>query len=422
MSQTLLAAVVLSTVTLLAAPATAAPASQPASAAADEPAAGPWDRSLGFERAGRLDDARAVLVTAYGAAPESYEVALRLAWLDLKQRRVPDAIQRYRRARALEGAGSEATRGLVDALTLDGYRLLDGGYRREARAVFTEAAGLDPQAADARTGLRLAAPPPVFGAEGWLGGFTASLARVRTLGLTASVEADYRPHEDVRLRLAYRHVETRTRGPGSGGGGQGSGGLVGRQEEVYASAAFARRLVGVEAAGLAIVPADTDAVFGGGLSARLGFRWGGALDASVLKLADGRHWQLTPTAFYWPTAWLGFAAGARVTLDPVGKDASARLGATLRRGPVTLLLQAHYGGERWPFELGAFTVTSLAATLKFGGNLTALLRVSRSVDLGLQLQAEGLAGGSERGAYYSVGLGVRWSLGRADAAVASPSR
>jgi len=152
----------------------------------------------------------------------------------------------------------------------------------------------------------------------------------------------WRPRDDVRLRLGFRHVETRTRGGGGtavatvlrpqagyggGGGGSGSGmgGLVGRQEEVYLSAAVTRRLFGVELAGVLVAPGDAEVAAGGGLSARAGFRWGAALDAVELHLADGWHTQLTPMAFYWPIASLGLAAGARVTLDPVGTDASARL-------------------------------------------------------------------------------------------------
>jgi len=85
---------------------------------------------------------------------------------------------------------------------------------------------------------------------------------------------------------------------------------------------------------------------------------------------------------------------------------------TWRPGPVTLHLQGHYGAERWPLDIAAFTIASLAATLEYGGTLTALLRVSPSVDLGLQVQAERLAGGTARGTYFTAGLGLRWSSGR----------
>jgi hypothetical protein len=419
--------------------AASAPASAPAfvAAPADEPGLGPWDRSIAHERAGRLETARAVLEEAYGVAPGSYEVAVRLAWLTLRQRRVVEAISRYRAARALEGAGAEATQGLAAALTLHGYALLGRGERAAARAALTEAVALDPRAADARAGVRLAVPPPAWAPEAWLGGLYAVLGSVRTFGGTASLDVPWRPREDVRLRVGFRHVETRTQSAGGaavatvlrpmagygggsgGGGGGGGGGIVGRQEEVYASAAFARRLFGAEVAGLVIAPANAAVVAGGGASARLGFTWGGALEASALHRSDGWHTQLTPTVFYWPLASLGLGAGARVTLDPVGTDVSGRIGVTWRPGPLTLHAQGHYGGERWPFDIAAFTVTSLAATLEYGGTLTALLRVSPSIDLGLQVQVERLAGGTERGTYVTAGLGLRWSYGRNDPGVAT---
>jgi hypothetical protein len=410
--------------------------SAPASAAAvpvEEPETGPWDRSLALERAGRLDAARAVLEEAYGPAPESYEVAVRLAWLNLRQRRAAEAVRRYRAARALEGAGPEATQGLVSALTLAGYAALQRGERAAARAAFAEALALDPSAADARAGRRLAAPPPAWAPEAWLGGLYAGLGTVQTYGGTVSLDVPWRPRDDFRLRLGFRHVETRTRGAGgtavatmlrpmagygggSGGGGGGSGsgmgGLVGRQEEVYLSAAFTRRLFGAEIAGLVVAPSDTEVAGGGAASARVGFTWGGAADAAVLHLSDGWHTQLTPMAFYWPIPSFGLSAGARITLDPVGKDVSGRLGVTWRPRPLTLHVQGHYGAEHWPFDIAAFTITSLAATLEYGGTLTALLHVSPRIDLGLQLQVERLAGGTGRGTYVTAGLGLRWSSGR----------
>ncbi|MCE7893412.1 MAG: hypothetical protein DYH12_27530, partial [Sorangiineae bacterium PRO1] len=41
---------------------------------------GAWDRSVELERAGDLRGARALLLAAWGSAPESYEVSVRLAW------------------------------------------------------------------------------------------------------------------------------------------------------------------------------------------------------------------------------------------------------------------------------------------------------------------------------------------------------
>jgi hypothetical protein len=259
----------------------------------------------------------------------------------------------------------------------------------------------------------------------------SSLGSVRTLALTVSLEVPWWLREDLRLRLAFRHVETRTSGTGAlataltlpvgpssgagrkaggfGGGGGGPGGLQGRQEELYAAAAFVRPLGGLEVVGLLVAGAEAEVALGVALGARLGFRWGGALDTALLHLADGWHAQLTPTLFWWPVAGFGLAAGARVTLDPQGVEASARLGATVRRGRLTVHLVGHYGAERWPFEPGALTVSSLAADLEYGGTLTALWQVHPRVHLGLQIQAERLLGEGARGAHFTAALGFRWS-------------
>jgi len=115
-------------------------------AAAQDPdrRAGAWDRSVKAEQANDLPRARAALADAYGEAPDSYEVALRLAWLSLRLKKGEAAATLYRLAARLDGAGPEATQGLADALTLTGFDAFARGDRATARARWLEALRVNP--------------------------------------------------------------------------------------------------------------------------------------------------------------------------------------------------------------------------------------------------------------------------------------
>jgi len=153
---------------------------RPGVAPVDEPAAGPGTgRSRTSAPAGSRRPARSS--RGLRRRPESYEVAVRLAWLNLQQRRLAEAIRRYRAAARWRG-GPEAAQGLAAALTAQGYQLIAQGHRREARAAFAEAERLDPKGADARVGLKLAAPPPCWRRRG---GWAASPLRWGRCGRSA---------------------------------------------------------------------------------------------------------------------------------------------------------------------------------------------------------------------------------------------
>jgi tetratricopeptide (TPR) repeat protein len=395
--------------------------------------AGAWDRSLAAERSGDLAGARATLARAYGARPDSYEVAVRLAYLSLKLRRGEEAIALYRLAAGLPGAGPEAQAGLGAALALLGYQELARGERAAARARFTAALAAAPGDADARRGLELAGPAAAVRPELWLGYLSAALGPTSDSTFATFLAAPWQVNDAVTVRVAYRHLEPlgtrpgaaagvaslqpRGYGPGGGMGGGGTGGGTGpggaggglrdRQDEAYASVRLERPRAAAELMGMLLLPSVGKAIGGPAGTVRLGRDYGLAVDGAGLALPGGWNGQVAPTAFYWPTPRLGLGAGARLTWDAAGAATSGRAGATVRLGRLDLDLGGHYGAERWPVSLGAASVLSVPGDLAYGGTLTATVRVTRAVTLGLQGQLERVTQGPATGSYSSVALGLR---------------
>ena len=60
-----------------------------------------WDRSVALEQEGKIDEARRLLLDAWGPTSESYEVTVRIAWLSLQLREAEAAVSAYSRARTL---------------------------------------------------------------------------------------------------------------------------------------------------------------------------------------------------------------------------------------------------------------------------------------------------------------------------------
>ena len=119
---------------------------------------GAWDQSIALEAKNDLKGAERVLLDAYGATPQSYDVSLRLAWLSLRMREPNVAIERYRRARGMKDATPEATQGLASALTMGGFVAIDRGDMAAARGAFGEAVTLDPHLAKTLLVQRVVGP------------------------------------------------------------------------------------------------------------------------------------------------------------------------------------------------------------------------------------------------------------------------
>ncbi len=382
----------------------APPASHPA--ASEERRAGAWDRSVRLERRGDVAGARRILVQAYGARPETYEVTVRLAWLALRLHQAREAIDGYRRALELEGAGPEAAEGLRSALVLLGSQALARGDRAGARRSYGEALRLRPGDSAATDGLVAAGQERALSPALWLGYLGGKLDGDWSSAGVLVLQVPIKLTDHLQVRATYRHVEPLS------GSDSSSGSLFGRQDELFGAIGITDRVGAVELHGFAAFPSGKDAIPGVALATRLGWRWGMTLDASALVHSTGWNYQLQPSLFYWPRAWLGLAAGTRVTWDPAGTSASAQLGASLRLGPrVELELEGHLGTERWPLSLTGPTLFALDATFVGGLSAVVTARVHRELTLTLQLQGERLSSNytTNGGSYLCIAAGLRWS-------------
>jgi tetratricopeptide (TPR) repeat protein len=379
-------------------------------AAAQDPdrRAGAWDRSVKAEQANDLPRARAALADAYGEAPDSYEVALRLAWLSLRLKKGEAAATLYRLAARLDGAGPEATQGLADALTLTGFDAFARGDRATARARWLEALRVNPSCADAPRGLDLIGPVPTVTPEVWGGYLTSSQSASAAQAIYLHAPAQVT--DQVGVRFAYRHIGS-TAGSTGGGATSTSTSLFGQQDEFYAGATFARSYLGVQVIGFALRSPD-ETVPGAAVALRVGARYGVSLTAASMSRSTGANRQIMPQIYVWPTPYVGLTTGARVTNDSDGSTTSAVVGATVIVGRALVDLQAHTGTERWAFSMAGPTVMSLFASSKYGGTLTAGFELSRTASLYLQAQYEHITqpGTSvQDGRYTGLSVGFRWS-------------
>lgn len=380
------------------------------SAAAQDPdrRAGAWDRSVAAEQANDLPRARAELVAAYGETPDSYEVALRLAWLNLRQRKGQEAATMYRRATLLEGAGHEATLGLADALTVIGFDALARGDRAAARTQWLEALRVSPSNTDARRGLDLIGPIPTVGPEAWVGYLASSpgSSAARAIYLHAPVQVTDR----VGFRVAYRHIGS-TAASLRPGQATASTPLFGQQDEVYGGVTFDRSYLAAQVMGFALNnPVET--VPGGAIALRAGARFGILLTAAAMERSAGANRQVLPQLYAWPTPYVGLTAGVRLTRDPEGSSTSAVFGATIISRRMLVDMQGHHGTERWAFSMAGPTVLSFGASSKYGGKVTAGYEVSREATVYVQAQYEHItqpAAGIQDGRYTGVSVGIRWS-------------
>lgn len=370
--------------------------------------AGAWDKSVALEARGDPHAARKLLLEAWGPNPDSYEVSVRLAWLTLVVNRPAEAIPLYRRARTLNGAGPEATRGLVSALTRDGFAALEAGERERARRRFAEAHALLPGDPEARRGLELCRRQS-FGTELWVGVLVLSEPAVS--GGFGFLQARVFPSDALRLRAAYRlsvtSQETSTRGAGMGA--QRARTTTRTRHEGWVGAGFDARGWRAEVLGLGVFAQDTRAVPGQAARLSVGSRWGLALDEAALFESSATSLQLRPVAFAWPTASFGFSAGARFTHSSKAALWAGEVGASFVTDSVEVHLTALGGRAYKPVFLDVPLLVDSGEELGYGGLASVLFPVGESLALGVSAEAYVFDAAAGMSSYGSLAAGLRWS-------------
>ncbi|MBK8999784.1 MAG: hypothetical protein IPM35_29045 [Myxococcales bacterium] len=370
---------------------------------------GAWDRSLELERAGDARSARELLLTAWGPAPESYEVSVRLAWLTLELGRPSEAIPLYRRACTLPGAGPEATRGLASALVRDGFDALEAGDRSRARRRFEEALQLFPGDRDAERGLELAKERP-FTAELWLGGLAVTSSEPTVSGGFGFVHARFAPSDALRLRAAYRlSVTSQERSSQGSGPGRAGRSVTRTRHEGWAGVGLEERSWRAEVLGFGVFAAPAAAVPGQAARLSVGRRVGAALDETLLLPRGDTQLALRPMLFAWPTPALGLAAGARVTHAGDATLVAAELGTSLVTDSVELYASGLLGKARKPVFLDIPMLVDVEGELVAGGVLSVLFPVGPELALGVSAEAHALDDAGDAITYGSLAAGLRWS-------------
>jgi tetratricopeptide (TPR) repeat protein len=364
-----------------------------------------WDLSIAHEKQGRLSQARAALVEAWGEQPESYEVSLRVAWLTLELGDASRAAVLYERARHLEGAGPDATQGLIAALLAAGDACIAGKDFEGARATWRRVLDLDANNEAARRALATI-PENTLMPELWMAYLAESTGAFRSHGgaFFAHVPLDL---GRWRFRVAYRHERLWVR--------EGSplrfGGDPSRyvQQDAYAGAGYSVGPFAVHVLGLAVLPSSEDAVFGESVTLRVGRRYGCWVDQALFERERGTSLQLAPRAFVWPWAELGLSAGARLTTDDRGSAASALASATYATPGLWLDVSGSAGLERWPVVPSVPEVLTYGEDIRLTGRLTALVSLSSQWAVGGQAELAELEVEGFRGGALSVALGLSWS-------------
>ena len=367
----------------------------------------PWDSSLTLEASGKFDQARAVLVLAFGAHPSTYDVAVRLAWLSLRQHRALEAVQAYREARALPYAGFEATQGLASALVMSGYQALDRGNLGVARRTWREALAADRDVIGAHEGLALVGPSAGAAPEIWFGQLKASTDSSSAQAVYLALP--YRVNDATSVRAAFRDIS-------SAHAATGTTGIFGSQREFYGSITMERGISATEVMALALSN-SAETISGVAASTRLGGKSGVTFTVSALHQTRGWNTQFTPSAFTWLGSAVALWGGVRITKDSTFSATSPLAGMTLRAGHFELDGQVHLGKERLAFGMAGPTVMSFVASTSHGEMLTGSLALgrNRAVVLFGQWQAERLKtidGTTDNGNCTALAAGVRWIPGR----------
>jgi len=366
---------------------------------------GAWDTSVEREAAGDVSGARQVLLDAWGQHSDSYEVTVRIAWLSLLLEDEELAVAAYRRARALPGAGPEATEGFSSALTVRGLQRLEEGRRNEARLDFDEALRWSPQRDDARRGRQLAASMRLS-AEFW-GAYVGVLGDTPAHGGAGLVSASFHLNDWLRLRGAYRHLRQKVTIPVGTSQRRAESTTSFTQNDGYFAAAVVFPSWGLEGMGMILDVGEEGLVPGQAARLWVGRRWGLSVDEALIVRDVGASLQLTPMAFVWPTRNIGFGAGARFTVDDVGVAVAGRLGASVVTESIELQALGFVGRTRWAVMHDVPSVMTLAGEVEGGGTISAYVRLVDGFDLGVNGAVSVLPDEEQSFTYLSAGLGLR---------------
>ena len=352
-----------------------------------------WNQSLALEARGDFTAAKQILIEAFGAAPATYDVAVRMAWLTLRQGHGADAVQLYRRARTLPGSLLEATTGLGLALTTLGYNLLDRGALGEARTAWTEALSFDASNEDALKGIALLGGPPGVSVEAWAAFVSATSASSKAQVYYAQLPI--RLDHASAVRVAVRTVTSPTF--------VGKTGAFDAQSEVYGAIARDIGISTTELIGFAFSGAGRSNS-GAALSTRIGGSIGVAATVSMIARTRANNLQVAPSVFAWLSPNVSISGGMRITSDSAFSAVSPMASVTLRNDRLTVDLAGHFGKEQWAFSAAGPTILSFLDRTTGGVTGTASWQATRAITAYGQLQLEQTAA---NGSFQSIGLGVR---------------
>jgi tetratricopeptide (TPR) repeat protein len=364
-----------------------------------------WDRSIADEKRGRLSEARRALVDAWGEQPDGYEVSLRVAWLTLQLGDALRATVLYERARHLEGAGPDATQGLIAALLAAGDQSIADKDFEGARAAWRRALELEPNNEPARRGLATI-PENYLIPELWIAYLAQSTGSFESFGGVVFAHVPLALGR-WRFRVAYRHERlwvregSPLRFPGDP--------LRYVQHDAYAGAGYTAGPFSADVLGLAVLPSSERTVFGESATLRAGRRYGCWLDQALLQRERGTSLQLAPRAFVWPWARFAVSAGARLTWDDQGRAASALASATYATPGLWFDLSGSAGLERWPVVPSVPEVLTYGEDIVYSGRLTALVSLSSEWAVAGQAELAVLDIEGFRGGALSAALGLSWS-------------
>jgi hypothetical protein len=386
-----------------------------ASAGEDEELrAGAWEKSVSLQAAGDLVGAEALMIRAFGSAPDSYWAALRLAYLALLQGRAEEAAARYQtlRERPEAEGDTDVVRGHASALAAVGWQLAERGAAAAAREHFHRALAIDPTNQSAAAGLGGAAAAPVASPEAWTGYFEQSLGTYRYRGFALYGSLPVRVSDLFVARVAGRYLSAARAGSRSPWAFGNQGARPWTLNEQYLGLARERPLLGGELVGLRSGTTGRAAIWGGAGRLRVGSVWGGVLEAAYMHARGvATNLQARPALFYWPWPQLGVQAGARLTKDDRGNSASASAGLSLLLAPVALHVRGHLGLERWAFAFEGPSLASFDAETTYGGSAMVQWSASKRLRLAVLAEGERLREAGALGAFWCISAGLQYLFG-----------
>ncbi len=355
--------------------------------------AGAWEQSLALEGRGDFVAAKQLLIDAFGNAPATYDVAVRLAWLTLRQGKGADAVQLYRRARTMPGSLPEATTGLGLALTTLGYNNLDRGALGDARTAWSEALTFDASNEDAHKGIELLGGPPGVSAEVWAALVSATSASSKAQVFYAQLPI--RLDNESAVRVAFRSVTSPTF--------VGKKGAFDAQTEFYGAISRDIGISTTELIGFAFAGTGRSNS-GVALNTRVGGTFGVAATVSMIARTGKNNLQVAPSVFAWLSPNIAVSGGVRITSDSAFSAVSPMASLTVRNEHLTAQFDAHFGNEVWAFSPAGPSILSFLDRTSGGFTGTVSWQATRAVAAFGQLQLEQTA---TSGSFQSIGIGVR---------------